>query len=230
MLNLRFQSDSCLEIGVDEAGRGPLWGPLMAAAVILPDESSWSESFKALVPNIKDSKKLSAKKREAAANQLQELCVAHGVGIVSAAEIDTLGATRANQLAFRRAVQSLEDSYKELDEKRILIDGILRLNDQKPGEEIHTLVEGDANYMAIAAASILAKVTHDKWVTDWCKGHVADAAKYDLLSCKGYGTAKHREGILKHGYTELHRRLYLRKLIPDIVVSRYEIINEEDSN
>jgi ribonuclease HII len=230
MLKVRFQSDAKVEIGVDEAGRGPLWGPLMAAAVILPDESSWSESFKSLVPNIKDSKKLSAKKREAAAKQLQELCVAHGVGIVTAAEIDTLGATRANQLAFRRAVQSLEDSYKELDEKRILIDGILRLNDQKPGEEIHTLVEGDANYMAIAAASILAKVTHDKWVTDWCKENIAAAAKYDLLSCKGYGTAKHREGILKHGYTDLHRRLYLRKLIPDIVVSRYEIINEEDSN
>jgi ribonuclease HII len=230
MLKVRFQSDAKVEIGVDEAGRGPLWGPLMAAAVILPDESSWSESFKALVPNIKDSKKLSAKKREVAAKQLQELCVAHGVGIVTAAEIDTLGATRANQLAFRRAVQALEDSYKTLSEKRVLIDGILPLNDQKPGEEIHTLVEGDANYMSIAAASILAKVTHDKWVTDWCKENIASAAKYDLLNCKGYGTAKHREGILKYGYTDLHRRLYLRKLIPDIVVSRYEIINEEESN
>ena len=92
MLKVRFQSDAKVEIGVDEAGRGPLWGPLMAAAVILPDESSWSESFKTLVPNIKDSKKLSAKKREAAAKQLQDLCVAHGVGIVTAAEIDTLGA------------------------------------------------------------------------------------------------------------------------------------------
>jgi ribonuclease HII len=231
MLKVRFQTDEKVEIGVDEAGRGPLWGPLMAAAVILPAESSWSDSFKTLVPNIKDSKKLSAKKREAAAKQLQNLCVAHGVGIVSAAEIDTLGATRANQLAFRRAIQNLEESYKGFDEKRILIDGILPLNDQKPGEEIHTLVEGDANYMAIAAASILAKVAHDKWVTDWCKEHVADAAKYDLLSCKGYGTAKHREGILKYGYTDLHRRLYLRKLIPDIVVSRYQIVNDdEDSN
>ena len=231
MLKVRFQIDAKVEIGVDEAGRGPLWGPLMAAAVILPEENSWSDSFKALVPNIKDSKKLSAKKREAAAKQLRELCVAHGVGIVTAAEIDTLGATRANQLAFRRAVQALEDSYKALSEKRILIDGILPLNDQKSGEEIHTLVEGDANYMAIAAASILAKVAHDKWVIDWCKEHVADAAKYDLLSCKGYGTAKHREGILKYGYTELHRRLYLRKLIPDIVVSRYQIVDDDgDSN
>jgi ribonuclease HII len=226
MLKVRFQNDDKIEIGVDEAGRGPLWGPLMAAAVILPDEGTWSDSFKTLVPNIKDSKKLSAKKREAAAKQIQDQCIAHGVGIVSPAEIDTLGATRANQLAFRRAIHNLEESYKEFNEKRILLDGILPLNDQKPGEEIHTLVEGDANYMAIAAASIVAKVAHDKWVTDWCKENVADAGKYDLLSCKGYGTAKHREGILKYGYTELHRRLYLRKLIPDIVVARYEIIED----
>jgi len=230
MLKVRFQPDTRVEIGVDEAGRGPLWGPLMAAAVILPDEDMWSDSFKSLVPNIKDSKKLSPKKRDVAAKQLQEQCIAYGVGIVTATEIDTLGATRANQLAFRRAIENLEKAYKQLDEKRILIDGILPLNDQRPGEEIHTLVEGDAKYMAIAAASILAKVTHDKWVIDWCKENIAAAAKYDLLNCKGYGTAKHREGILKYGYMDLHRRLYLRKLIPDIVVSRYEIINEEDSN
>jgi ribonuclease HII len=81
--------------------------------------------------------------------------------------------------------------------------------------------------LSIAAASILAKVAHDTWVVNWCKDNVADAAKYDLLSCKGYGTKKHREGILTHGYTELHRRLYLRKLIPGIVVSRSKFMEEE---
>ena len=86
------------------------------------------------------------------------------------------------------------------------------------------IVDGDATYLSIAAASILAKVEHDKWVIDWCKENTAEAAKYDLVNCKGYGTLKHRNGILKHGYTELHRRLYLRKLIPDIQVSRYGFI------
>lgn len=226
MLKVRFQTDDKIEIGVDEAGRGPLWGPLMAAAIILPSEKSWTEPFKTIVPYIKDSKKLSAKKREFVAKQLEEYCIAYGIGIVSAAEIDTLGATRANQLSFRRAIENLEKSYKNITEKRIIIDGILPLNDQQLGEEIHTVVDGDATYISIAAASILAKVTHDKWVLDWCKENVSDATKYDLLNCKGYGTAKHREGILKYGYTDLHRRLYLRKLIPDIIVSRYQIVED----
>jgi ribonuclease HII len=227
MLKIRFQTDSKIEIGVDEAGRGPLWGPLMASAVILPEESRWSDSFKKLVPCIKDSKKLSAKKRELVAKELEEQCIAYGIGIVSASEIDTLGATRANQLAFRRAVKNLEDSSKHLDEKRILIDGILPLNDKELGEEVHTIINGDATYLSIAAASILAKVKHDTWVINWCKENLEDASKYDLLNCKGYGTARHREGILKYGYTDLHRRLYLRKLIPDIIVSRYHIIDED---
>jgi ribonuclease HII len=116
---------------------------------------------------------------------------------------------------------------KEGLERRILIDGILPLNVSRLGEESHTIVEGDSKYLSIAAASIIAKVRHDKWVTDWCAEHVADAAKYDLLNCKGYGTAKHRDGILKYGYTDLHRRLYLRKLIPDIQVARYQIIDDD---
>jgi ribonuclease HII len=226
MLKTKFQLDSKPEIGVDEAGRGPLWGPLMAAAVILPLESEWSDSHKKLMPLIKDSKKISSKKREAIAHEIEKLATGFGIGIVSAEEIDNLGATRANQLAFRRAIDNL--GWKEGIEKRILIDGILPLNNTQMGEECHTLVEGDAQYLSIAAASIVAKVRHDKWVTDWCAENVADAAKYDLLNCKGYGTAKHREGILKHGYTDLHRRLYLRKLIPDIQVTRYQMIEEYD--
>ena len=133
------------------------------------------------------------------------------------------GATVANQTAFRRALYDLYKSYKA-DKKRILIDGILPLVALDEGEEQETIIEGDATYLSIAAASILAKVSHDTWVVDWCKENVADAAKYDLVNSKGYGTAKHRDGILKYGYTELHRRLYLRKLIPDIEVSRYGFI------
>jgi ribonuclease HII len=226
MLKLRHTNDTMPEIGVDEAGRGPLWGPMMAAAVIWPDESAWTDAHRELVGNIKDSKTISAKKREALATKIQNLAIAFGIGTVSAEEIDTLGATRTNQLAFRRAIQDLSATSPQ-NHYRILIDGTLPLNDATDHETVLTIIDGDATYLSIAAASILAKVAHDTWVVNWCKDNVADAAKYDLLSCKGYGTKKHREGILTHGYTDLHRRLYLRKLIPGIVVSRYKFIEEE---
>lgn len=227
MLNAKFRDDGLAEIGVDEAGRGPLWGPMMAAAVLWPPESEWTASHRELAPLIKDSKKISPKKRDVIYEKIKILASAYGIGTVAADEIDTLGATRANQLAFRRAITSLEEKIGMLEDKRILIDGILPLNDARFGELIETIIEGDGKYLSIAAASILAKVSHDMWVREWCATNIADAAKYDLLSCKGYGTAKHRAGILKYGYTDLHRRLYLRKLIPDIVVSRYKIIEEE---
>lgn len=130
-----------MEVGVDEAGRGPLWGPLMAAAVVWPPEALWTDRHREIAPQIKDSKKVSAKKREKLVLAIRELAVASGVGVVTPEEIDTLGATRANQLAFRRALQSisLEGS------RRILIDGILPLNDASSEEEVVTIVEGDAN-------------------------------------------------------------------------------------
>ena len=226
MLKLRHTNDSLPEIGVDEAGRGPLWGPMMAAAVIWPDESSWTQAHRDLVGSIKDSKTISAKKRDALATKIQSLATAFGIGIVSAEEIDTLGATRTNQLAFRRAIQNLLENSPQTH-YRVLIDGTLPLNDATEHEIVQTIVDGDATFMSIAAASILAKVAHDTWVVNWCKDNIAEAAKYDLLSCKGYGTKKHREGILTHGYTDLHRRLYLRKLIPNIVVTRCQFIEDE---
>lgn len=225
MLKLRHTHDSLPEIGVDEAGRGPLWGPMMAAAVLWPEESAWTDAHRELVGSIKDSKTISAKKRDIIATKIQSLASAFGIGTVSAEEIDTLGATRTNQLAFRRAIQDLLVTSPQ-NHYRILIDGILPLNDATEDETVLTIIDGDATYLSIAAASILAKVAHDAWVVNWCKDNVADAAKYDLLSCKGYGTKKHREGILSYGYTDLHRRLYLRKLIPGIVVSRYKFIEE----
>jgi ribonuclease HII len=226
MLTLRYRDDIIPELGIDEAGRGPLWGPLVAAAVLWPPESEWTERHRELGPKIQDSKKLSAKKRAAICSQIQELALGWGVGIVSAEEIDTFGATKANCLAFRRAVDALLEKQEGLGKRRLLIDGILRMYNLRENEEEVTIVDGDALYLSIAAASIVAKEVHDKWVIDWCKENIAEAAKYDLLNCKGYGTAKHRAGILKHGYTDLHRRLYLRKLIPDIVVSRCKIIED----
>lgn len=223
MLKVLYKTD-LLEIGIDEAGRGPLWGPMTAAAVILPPEDSWTPAYRELAGSIKDSKKISPKKREQMSIKIKEFALGFGIGQVSASEIDVLGATRANQTAFRRALEDLYNK-KTFTKVRLLIDGILPLSSLNEGEEQETIIEGDATYLSIAAASILAKVSHDNWVIDWCKENVADAAKYDLVNCKGYGTARHRDGILKYGYTDLHRRLYLRKLIPDIEVSRYGFID-----
>ena len=215
------------EIGIDEAGRGPLWGPLTAAAVYWPPEHDWSAKHRELAPKIQDSKKISPKKRETYAKEIKELASAYGVGSVMPNEIDNQGASWANQTAFRRAITALHESEYEVGSKvRYLIDGILPLTDLKEGEEQELVIDGDATYLSIAAASIVAKVEHDTWVTNWCKEHVAEAAKYDLLSCKGYGTANHRDGIKKYGYTDLHRRLYLRKMFPDIVVKRLAIIED----
>lgn len=228
MLKLRHTEDSLPEVGLDEAGRGPLWGPLVAAAVLWPPESEWTERHRELAPKIQDSKKISAKKRAFICKEIQELALGWGVGLVSAEEIDTFGATRANCLAFRRAVDALLEKQEGLGKMRLLIDGILSIYRKKEDEEEETIIDGDALYLSIAAASIVAKEVHDKWVVDWCKENIAEAAKYDLVNCKGYGTAKHRAGILKHGYTDLHRRLYLRKLIPDIVVSRCKMVEDEE--
>jgi ribonuclease HII len=158
------------------------------------------------------------------------LATAYGVGVVEAADIDKYGATWANQTAFRRAIDSLQQTAPHLSggAVRYLIDGILPLGSMKGGEAYITCVDGDAEYLSIAAASILAKVWHDRWVQEWCGQEVnkQDAERYNLTSCKGYGTAKHRAGLLQHGYTSLHRKLYLRKMFPDIQVERYHFIEE----
>jgi ribonuclease HII len=226
-LQSRFANDDIPEIGVDEAGRGPLWGPLMAGAVLWPDEEDWTDAHRELVPQIQDSKKLTAKKRLNVYGKITELATAYGVGTVVAEEIDNWGATLANQTAFHRALAVLIEQVEIPENKyRVLIDGILPMNILDETVQQETVVDGDATYLSIAAASIVAKVSHDNWVEKWCSEHVAEAARYDLLNCKGYGTAKHRAGLQKYGYTELHRRLYLRKMFPDIVVKRLAILND----
>ena len=210
MLQLRHTDDSLIEVGIDEAGRGSLWGPLYAAAVIWPmREEEMSDEQKAVALLIKDSKKLSHKRRIHAANLIKDFALAWGVGSVSAQEIDEIGITRANQLAFERALETLS-----VTPERLLIDGCLSIY-QAPWSMIPQVVEpeADGKYLTVAAASILAKVSHDEWVQDFCDLNENVAETYDLKSCKGYGTQKHRDGILKYGKHSQHRNLFLRKLL-----------------
>ena len=206
MLKTRFSNDLKIEAGVDEVGRGCLWGPLVSGAVVWLPEEEWTEEIRELTPQIKDSKKLSEKRRTKLAAQIEGAALDVGIGRVEASEIDAIGMTKANQLAFERAVASLS-----VEPERLLIDGILPLNSWT--DEQHTIIEGDAEYVPIAAASIVAKVNRDSWVEEWCAGNTTTAATYGLTSSKGYGTAIHRRAVVDHGILEQHRRLFLRKIV-----------------
>jgi ribonuclease HII len=211
-LKVRFENDSLLEAGVDEAGRGCLWGPMYAAAVIWPPEDDWLDEHREIAPKIKDSKKLSAKKRKELANQIQSLAIDYGIGFVTAKEMDEGGMTVANRLAFVRALTQLT-----VPVERVLLDGCLPLRSEQLQQlEIQkqeTIVDGDAKYLPIAAASILAKEARDTAVEEWVKKEPELQTHYNLGSCKGYGTEKHRKGILEKGVHREHRRLFLRKLL-----------------
>jgi ribonuclease HII len=185
----------------------------MAGAVLWPPEAAWTDEHRAVSPQIKDSKKISAKKREVLADAIQRLAVKAAVGVVSSAEIDERGITWANQEAFRRALKGLDFPDEDLKAARILLDGELSIPDWL-GEQ-HTIVEGDNTYLCIGAASILAKVTHDRWVQAFCDGQEECAARYGLRTSKGYGTAVHRLGLQTHGAHELHRRTFIRRWIPE---------------
>jgi ribonuclease HII len=218
-------TDTLLEAGLDEAGRGCLWGPLFAAAVIWPAEEDWTEEVRSLSTQIRDSKKVSAKNRAILEKGIQKNAIAYGVGSVEAGEIDRLGMTASNRLAFKRALDSLTASASAASQQpqqqgqqqkpeRIIVDGILGL-EQSALDGIIQVIEpkADQKYISVAAASILAKEAHDRVVLEACQADNTLEEKYSIACCKGYGTAKHREGVKTHGMHPLHRRLFLRKIL-----------------
>lgn len=212
MLTVRHTNDTLIETGVDEAGRGCLWGPLYAAAVIWPPEEDWLDEHRDIAPSIKDSKKLTAKKRVHLAEAIKALAIDYGIGIVTPQEIDSFGMTIANRLAFLRALDQLT-----VTPDRLLIDGILALETADiASRKIQmqcTIVEGDNLYLPIAAASILAKEARDAYVAEQVTKEPLLETNYTIGSSKGYGTEKHRKGILAHGKHTEHRSLFLRKLL-----------------
>jgi ribonuclease HII len=210
MLKVRCKEDTSIEAGIDEAGRGCLWGPLYAAAVIWPSMEEMTDDQIKVASQIKDSKKLTPKRRTALAEQIKEIAVSYGVGSVNAKEIDEIGITKSNQLAFTRALNNLDMDYQP---ERLLIDGLLSIYDQ-PWSMIEQIVEPelDNTYISVAAASILAKTEHDTWVTDFCDLNTNIAETYGFRNHKGYGTAKHRTAVIEHGTLPDHRALFLRKL------------------
>ena len=178
--------------GIDEAGRGPLAGPVFAAAVILPEDLGDL--------GINDSKKLSEKKRDALFDVIKEKAIAWSVASASEAEIDEINILNATFLAMKRAVEGLS-----VKPDVALVDGNRK---PKTGIEEITLVKGDAKSISIAAASILAKVSRDGYLLELHEKY----PEYQFNKHKGYPTALHYEMIKEHGISPVHRLSFLKNL------------------
>ncbi len=179
--------------GVDEAGRGPLAGPVFAAAVILPEGLE--------IEGVKDSKKLTEKRREVLFDIIKEKALAYCVASASVEEIESFNILRADMLAMKRAVEGLG-----IQADFAMIDGNKTPELNIPCEAI---VKGDAKSESIAAASILAKVSRDRLMLELAKKY----PEYGFEKHKGYGTKAHSEAILKYGPCEIHRPSFLKKLL-----------------
>lgn len=177
--------------GIDEAGRGPLAGPVCAAAVILPEGC--------IIEGVNDSKKLTEKKREQLFDVIKEVAVAYSIATADEKEIDEINILQATYLAMHRAFDGLA-----VKPDIALVDGN---RDPNLGIPTRTIVKGDANSMSIAAASILAKVTRDRFMLEMDEKY----PEYQFAKHKGYGTKLHYEMLDKYGASEIHRMSFLRK-------------------
>lgn len=184
-------------LGIDEVGRGPLAGPLVVGAVILPDNKpDWIE-------DLKDSKKLSAKKREALNEIILKESPATGLGWVNSEELDNIGISEALKLATKRAVLEVQASHTAFSQ--IIIDGKVNfLKDTKLENYVSTLARADDLIKEVSAASIIAKVARDKYMVDLS----AKYQEYGFDSHVGYGTKKHIEAIYKYGICPEHRKSF----------------------
>lgn len=179
--------------GIDEAGRGPLCGPVVAAAVILKKDDH--------IEGVNDSKKLTEKKREVLFEEIKERAVAYSVGIVDEQTIDEINILEATRLAMKKAVEGLQvkAEYALVDaEKKVPID-----------IPYTPIVKGDALSESIAAASIIAKVTRDHMIMELDKEY----PEYNFAKNKGYGTKEHTEAIKKYGLCKIHRRSFCKKFM-----------------
>ena len=184
-------------IGVDEAGRGPLLGSVVACAVYI------NKIDDDIFEMVNDSKKLSEKKRELIYDKLiSSDSIKYGIGLASEKEIDEINILNATFLAMNRALENLN-----ISDKLVVVDGNKLIKQYKGKQEY--LVKGDSKNLSIALASIIAKVTRDKMMYEYDKIY----KEYGIASHKGYGTKKHYEAIEKYGILPIHRKTFLKKIL-----------------
>ena len=180
--------------GIDEAGRGPLAGPVVIGAVILPMDS--------LIEGVNDSKKVSEKKREKVFEEIISQAISYNVGIVDQNTIDEINILNATKLGVKKAIEGLE-----VKPDLILVDALTNI--ETFGIPYKSIIKGDAKEYSIAAASIIAKVTRDRIMREWDKVY----PQYGFVAHKGYGTVAHIKALKEYGACPLHRKTFIKHFI-----------------
>ena len=180
--------------GIDEAGRGPLAGPVVVAGVIMPQDS--------MIEGVNDSKKVSEKKREKLYDLILEQAIRYSVAIIGQDVIDEINILNATKQGVTKVVEGLE-----VKPNLILVDALTHIDTK--GIPYDSIVKGDAKCYNIAAASIIAKVTRDRIMRQWDE----DYPQYGFAQHKGYGTAKHIEAIKEYGLCPIHRRSFTKNFV-----------------
>ena len=180
--------------GIDEAGRGPLAGPVVVAAVIMPEDS--------MIEGVNDSKKVSEKRREALYDQIINEALAYAVGIIDEKEIDEINILNATKKGLTTAVKGLE-----VRPDKIIVDALDKIDTD--GIPYVPIIKGDAKCYSIAAASIIAKVTRDRMMRKYDEMY----PEYGFEKHKGYGTKMHIDAIKEHGLTPIHRRSFVKNIV-----------------
>jgi ribonuclease HII len=198
---LRYKDDDNIEVGLDEAGRGCLYGRLYVGAVVFSNEMDDFFDHGAALNQIKDSKVITKRKRDILYDYIQECALDKAVAYATAAEVDKYNVLQADLNTMHKALDSLQ-----VPVQRVLVDG----DHWRPYKDTegYAIVDGDAQYLAIAAAGILAKVARDRYVEEVVAANPDLDTKYGLGSNMGYGTAVHMKGLSEHGATDEHRRSF----------------------
>ena len=190
--------------GIDEAGRGPLAGPVVVACVVMPKDS--------MIEGVNDSKKVSEKKREKLYDEIINEAIAYGVGIVSQQEIDKINILNATKEGLTIAIKEMEKDLKEKNRgfdkpEIILVDALTKIDtDHIP---YRSIIKGDSKSYSIASASIIAKVTRDRIMRQWDEVY----PMYGFVRHKGYGTSAHITAIKEYGLCPLHRRSFVKNIV-----------------
>ena len=179
--------------GIDEAGRGPLAGPVVVASVIMPNDS--------MIEGVNDSKKVSEKKREKLFELIKKEAISYGIGIIWQEEIDEINILEATKKALTKSIEEME-----IKPELILVDALTKINTL--GIPYRSVIKGDAKIYSIAAASILAKVTRDRIMREMDEIY----PQYGFSAHKGYGTAKHMETIREYGLCPIHRKTFTKNI------------------
>lgn len=190
--------------GIDEAGRGPLAGPVVVASVIMPEDS--------MIEGVNDSKKVSEKKRENLYEKIIEEAIAYGVGIIDQNEIDKINILNATKEGLTTCIKELEKDLKnkqrEFEKPEIiLVDALTKIDTD--GISYRSIIKGDSKSYSIAAASIIAKVTRDRIMRQWDEVY----PEYGFGKHKGYGTAAHIAAIKEYGLCPLHRKTFVKNFV-----------------